>query len=481
MKSELLENPEIVAEFATYNKHELSFQHEAQFLLSHLQKAKATERVQVEDCRKVLIDAALTGLTLNPSLNYAYVDVQEMEGKMIPTYQVGYQGMISNLKELSDVQDVIAHVVFDKETFEGCQGLNPSLSHVPYYFLNKKRKDRGSPIGVYAVIVFESGYRKFDFLSAERIAEIRNHSFDYRMDQKNGTQHSSWNNEHWEEMWMKTVIKHAYKTIPKASHGADLQTTQLLGTTFNLDNKNYDGFTTSITPIDTFAHHPPSKKTEDFIDEAIEKGKTDFNQQAAKVITSGDSSTIKVTTVEDFPEEPNGAVPSRKELEEMYNKRDAKRRLDRCAKELGILDDILKNHTGKRLSKKIVYNGILKHYDANGIHVPKDAPQKPAKKTAEKFVEDEQQIFQTAERIKEEINLPGLTHFAKASLQLLDYMQCPSKDSEKLRSSAACTALYSFIQNYGVEQELEAHLQADPYDYLAKASNDELTAALRSL
>ncbi len=436
--------PEITAKFTSHNWYELNFKREAQFLLVHLVKMKIIDKVQIEDLDQVLIDTAIAGITLDPTLNFAYVSVRKINNRLAIMYDVGYQGMISKLKLLSDIQDVFAHVVFDNDRFEGSQGVAPDLQHTPYYFLKKTRKERGTPWGAYAVIVFKGGYRKFDFLPVERIEEIRNLSSDYKMDKKNGTNFSAWNNEHWEEMWMKTAIKHIYKTIPKKHFGSDLAAAEEITKSFTQDNEAQGMHIDTPTAVTEVV----KDKMKAAAEQAIKKGKVEKKVEE-KALT-------------------------RKELSEIYKRSNGKKQLELYANKLGILEIIIKNHTGKRLSKKVVYEAILKHYDNKEVAHKNNG-------TAPAVKEKGNSLLQTIERLKKEYQKPGLGSFVKVSSRIITLLDCPTKDPQKLRSVNGCSALYGLIQHYDAEEELKKKLGKDPYAYIAKASNDELGSTLLSL
>ena len=487
-----LNKAEVMNKAEAHNIYKLNIDHEIEFLLTHLIKNKNIDKADISSIDQVLLDAVMNGLTLNPSLNYAHVAFRNIDNKLVPVYDIGYQGMISQLKLLANIVDVYAHVVFENDIFTGCQGLNPNLDHQPYYFIRKTREERGRPWGVYAVVVFSDGYRKFNFLSAERVHEIRLMSSDYKEDIRNSTNLSAWLNSNWEEMWCKTAIKHIYKTIPKSHTGTDLQAAVRITQVFESDN-DANGIEIDKIP------HPPASSADEKIIDTIEKA-------AASAILKG-----KIEPQEDTPEtsaallqEICEAPPyiARAALRKMYTTKTAKKELEVYANKLGILQEIINNHTGKRLSKKIVYEGILKHYDEYNIDIPKNG--QPEEKPMyfeggpgvqiepltdgnynisvepKPIKEDEAFILNAATQLKNSIREKGMKSFIKAASQILDHLACPSQDPEKIRSVTGCNVLYEFITFYEVEEELEELLDGDPFDFIAKASNDELRAALQS-
>jgi recombinase, phage RecT family len=113
---------------------------------------------------------------------------------------IGYKGMIDLARRSGQIQNIYAHVVYEKDEFEYELGLEPKLKHKP-----SMEADRGKMIGVYAVAHFKDGGYQFEFMPKEEIEKRRKRS--------KAADKGPWVTDY-EEMAKKTVIRHMWKYLP---------------------------------------------------------------------------------------------------------------------------------------------------------------------------------------------------------------------------------------------------------------------------
>lgn len=113
---------------------------------------------------------------------------------------IGYKGMIDLARRSGQIQNIYAHVVYEKDEFEYELGLEPKLKHKP-----SMEADRGQMIGVYAVAHFKDGGYQFEFMPKEEIEKRRRRS--------KAANNGPWVTDY-EEMAKKTVIRHMWKYLP---------------------------------------------------------------------------------------------------------------------------------------------------------------------------------------------------------------------------------------------------------------------------
>lgn len=170
---------------------------EVVFALQSIRASDALQKSDPESIRNAVVNIALTGASLNPALQQAFLIPRK--GKACLDFS--YRGLAKIAVDSGGVVDIDATVVYEKDDFYYEMGLNPVLHHVP--FLNG---DRGKMKYVYAVAVLPNGLRKFIVLDAKEIEKIKKVSAYGNA--------GPWKD--WEaEMWRKSAVKKLYKLLPQ--------------------------------------------------------------------------------------------------------------------------------------------------------------------------------------------------------------------------------------------------------------------------
>ena len=179
---------EVVPE-TTYNK-EIIFAKQAFDNSDFLQKCSQ------ESIRQAIVNIALTGATLNPSLHQAYLVPRK--GKCC--LDISYRGLIKIATESGGISHIEARVVHEKDEFFYQYGMNPQLNHVVCADPNP-----GELTHAYAIAYLPNGYKTFEVITRKEIEKVKAVS---------AAKSGPWV-EWFDEMSKKTVIKKLYKLLPQ--------------------------------------------------------------------------------------------------------------------------------------------------------------------------------------------------------------------------------------------------------------------------
>ena len=155
-----------------------------------------------DDFVNALKNVVLTGMTLNPTLNLAYLVPYKGRVQM----QTSYMGKKSFAINTGLVLDIESYLVYRGDVFEIEQGTNAHVTHKPNPWGAKDKKDI---LGGFYYIKYPNGTTQFDTMSIEEIEGIRQRSPSVGKGKQ-----SPWDTDY-TEMCKKTLINRAYKQIPK--------------------------------------------------------------------------------------------------------------------------------------------------------------------------------------------------------------------------------------------------------------------------
>ncbi len=115
-----------------------------------------------------------------------------------------YKGLIKRATSTDSVKNVTARPIYQHDTFNFQYGLEENLVHVPAF-----GPEKGELIGAYAIFTLPDGSKHFHVMARSEIEKIRNSSAAWKAAPNSGP----W--KEWEEpMFLKTVIKQGFRTIP---------------------------------------------------------------------------------------------------------------------------------------------------------------------------------------------------------------------------------------------------------------------------
>lgn len=151
-----------------------------------------------------LIECSQLGLAPDNILGHAYLVPYKVRGVLRVQLIPGYKGLIELARRSEKVMAVYARLVYEKEFFNLCYGIDQVLEHVPL-----PPSERGEKtIGVYAVGELVGNVKVFEFLWMEEVMEIKKSSASA------GSDYSPWKN-HEGEMIKKTAIRRLAKVLPQ--------------------------------------------------------------------------------------------------------------------------------------------------------------------------------------------------------------------------------------------------------------------------
>lgn len=152
-----------------------------------------------ESLMSAVYNVALTGLTLNPVLKFAYLLPRKKKVILEPSYM----GLIKILTDAGVVKSIRAYVVRKADLFSYELGTQPFIKHVP------SGESGGEIIGAYAIAELTEGGTQFEVMTRQEIDIIMN-----RSESVKAGGGSPWKTDY-SEMARKTVIRRLYKYLPK--------------------------------------------------------------------------------------------------------------------------------------------------------------------------------------------------------------------------------------------------------------------------
>lgn len=167
------------------------------FAVQTVRDSNALQKCAPNSLKNAIMNIALTGASLNPTLQQAYLIPRA--GKCCLDFS--YRGLCKIATDSGGVYDIDATVVHEKDVFDYEMGLEPYLKHKP-----SLDPDPGAPIYVYAVAILPPGnIKKFIVLNKKEIEKVKKTS------QAKSGPWVDWE----EEMWRKTAVKKLYKLLPQ--------------------------------------------------------------------------------------------------------------------------------------------------------------------------------------------------------------------------------------------------------------------------
>ena len=125
-----------------------------------------------------------------------------------------YQGSMALAKRVGGVKDVIANVIYEKDTFEFSLDLETGRKKIDKHTLSLQNIDNDKIVGAYAVVLYNDGSKDLEVMT---IKEIRTAWNQGQMKGNSGA-----HNNFTQEMCKKTVIGRACKTPINSSNDGSL-------------------------------------------------------------------------------------------------------------------------------------------------------------------------------------------------------------------------------------------------------------------
>lgn len=200
-------------QFEVSNEYKMNFNREAGFAIQILTNNPYLMKCDANSVKDAIVNVALTGITLNPALKYAYLVPRKVKGDLKCILDISYMGMIKILTDAGAVKNVDAGVIYSNDKYDFRRGSDPYFKHQPAL------SNRGEKVGAYAIAFLRDGGFQFEILGKEEIEKIRATSESYKNEE--GRKFSPW--ETWEdEMWKKSALKRLFKLLPKTNFSDQL-------------------------------------------------------------------------------------------------------------------------------------------------------------------------------------------------------------------------------------------------------------------
>lgn len=200
-------------QFEATNEYKLNFNREAGFAIQILCNNPYLLKCDPDSIKHAIANVAMTGITLNPALKYAYLVPRKSKDGVKCILDISYMGMIKILTDAGAVKNVDAGVIYKNDKFDYRKGSDPYFKHTPAL------SNRGEMIGAYAIAFFRDGGFQFEVLGRDEIEKIRATSESWKNEE--GRKFSPW--ETWEsEMWKKSALKRLFKLLPKTQFSEQL-------------------------------------------------------------------------------------------------------------------------------------------------------------------------------------------------------------------------------------------------------------------
>lgn len=200
-------------------KLNLNFQKEQAFAMQIFQGNDYLTKMNPDSIKNALVNVALTGLTLNPVMKFAYLIPRK--GKCV--LDISYMGLAKILTDTGSVKNIEANVVYWNEPFLLERGTNPEIKHG---IIDVEGVKKGNIRGAYSVATLNDGSKSIEWIDADDLQSIMMRSESVKKGKS-----SPWDSDT-SEMCRKTVIKRHYKYLPKSERAL------LAATAIEIDHEN---------------------------------------------------------------------------------------------------------------------------------------------------------------------------------------------------------------------------------------------------
>lgn len=223
---------------------DMDWEREKLYALSAISKSDELARTDQKSIASSVLQVAMSGLSLNPTLAHGYLIPRG--GKCV--FQPGYQGLIYLLVGSGLVKDINARVVYANDEFELEFGDNAKFKHKP------ATKNKGEIIGAYAEAILADGVKSYEYMDIEDIKAMARRG---NMNKGKTVLTGIWSTD-LGEMCRKTLIRRIYKYLPKTNVTNPKMFDRLQNAVASIDTESkseaapisevFDEFTEEISP-----------------------------------------------------------------------------------------------------------------------------------------------------------------------------------------------------------------------------------------
>ena len=208
---------------------EAHFKRECSFALQAINDNGQLKKCSQESLIKAVLNISLTGLSLNPIKEYAYLipryssASKQIEAVLDP----GYKGLYKLITDCGIVKSLNVQIVYEGDDFL-FDYADPKkvVKHVPYFIAGN---EKGEMRAAYSLATLKDGSYHAEIMSVHDIMDIMSRSESYQAYQQGKIKSSPWVTD-FPEMSRKTVLKRHVKYLPKS------EGTEQLEKAISLDN-----------------------------------------------------------------------------------------------------------------------------------------------------------------------------------------------------------------------------------------------------
>ncbi len=172
-----------------------------------------------ESVKNAVINIAACGLTLNPTLHYAYLVPRDGAIRL----DISYQGLIKIATDSGSIKWAKAELVYNGDEFIYKGPSDKPEHNIPNPFDERRGKYIADLVGVYCIAKTHDGDFLVELMTADEIYKIRDEAKSMSTDK--GKRSSPWAEGNYPgEMTKKACIKRSSKTWPKTNRHEQLQT-----------------------------------------------------------------------------------------------------------------------------------------------------------------------------------------------------------------------------------------------------------------
>jgi len=206
-----------------------TFDTELSFGLQHINRNPQLKKATAESNIMAILNVAQTGLSLNPTLKYAYLvprSVNKGGQWVVETHlEPSYIGLCKLVTDSGSARSISAQLVYEGDVFEVSLGTSTEIIHKPKYATKKITHS-------YVVSVLSDGSKMVEVMTLADIEEIRERSESFKAFKAGKIKSCVWASDEG-EMSRKTVIRRGIKYLPKTDMW------DKLGHAINLDESDY--------------------------------------------------------------------------------------------------------------------------------------------------------------------------------------------------------------------------------------------------
>lgn len=251
---------------------EMQLQKEMSFAIQAVNGNSMLQQATPESIAKCVWNIGITGLTLNPVHQFAYITPRRVGDKIEAIITPSYKGLVKLITDTGSVKNIYAHPVYKGDDFDISLGTDTEIKHKPK-FISIKPED---VTHVYAVAILRDGSKQVEIMPVAEVNEIRERSDSYKAWKDKKAKSSIWV-DFYTEMCRKTVVKRLSKYLPKTESWEKVQQA------IEIDNEDYEASNSQYSYIENLLETSMyDERQRAFIEREIECGIT--NGRAKKLI-----------------------------------------------------------------------------------------------------------------------------------------------------------------------------------------------------